>query len=106
MVDIICALLRWVPVLDHGRPSVSGSIRSVKMYSWAQCIVQRKIVLGKCTLCDPRGAGIWPLHPEHIPPPHLPEVPIGGSVISNLGPEWTGSYHTKEGFQVSEREWD
>jgi hypothetical protein len=23
--------------------------------------------------------------------------------ISNLGPEWTRSYHTKEGFQVSER---
>jgi hypothetical protein len=24
--------------------------------------------------------------------------------ISNLGPEWTRSYHTKEVFQVSERE--
>ncbi len=25
--------------------------------------------------------------------------------MSNLGPRWTGSYHTKEGFQVSKREW-
>jgi hypothetical protein len=25
--------------------------------------------------------------------------------MSNLRPSWTGSYHTKEGFQVSKREW-
>ncbi len=31
-------------VLDHERPRISGSIRSIKMYSWAQCIVKRKIV--------------------------------------------------------------
>jgi hypothetical protein len=24
--------------------------------------------------------------------------------MSNLGPRWTGSYHAKEGFQVSKRE--
>jgi hypothetical protein len=24
--------------------------------------------------------------------------------MSNLGPRWTGSYHVKEGFQVSKRE--
>jgi hypothetical protein len=24
--------------------------------------------------------------------------------MSNLGPRWTGSYHAKEGFQVSERD--
>jgi hypothetical protein len=28
----------------------------------------------------------------------------GGQFTSNLGPRWTGSYHVKEGFQVSERE--
>jgi hypothetical protein len=28
----------------------------------------------------------------------------GGHFTSNLGPRWTGSYHAKEGFQVSERE--
>jgi hypothetical protein len=29
----------------------------------------------------------------------------GDQFTSNLGPGWTGSYHTKEGFQVSKREW-
>jgi hypothetical protein len=28
----------------------------------------------------------------------------GGQFTSNLGPRWTGSYHIKEGFQVSKRE--
>jgi hypothetical protein len=27
----------------------------------------------------------------------------GGQFTSNLGPRWTGSYHVKEGFQVSKR---
>ncbi len=27
----------------------------------------------------------------------------GGQFTSNLGPSWTGSYHDKEGFQVSKR---
>ncbi len=30
----------------------------------------------------------------------------GDQFTSNLGPRWTGSYHTKEGFQVSKREWE
>jgi hypothetical protein len=25
--------------------------------------------------------------------------------MSNLGPRWMGSYHAKEGFQVSKSEW-
>jgi hypothetical protein len=29
----------------------------------------------------------------------------GDQFTSNLGPKWTGSYHAKEGFQVSKREW-
>ncbi len=28
----------------------------------------------------------------------------GGQFTSNLGPRWTGSYHDKEGFQVSKTE--
>jgi hypothetical protein len=28
----------------------------------------------------------------------------GGQITSNLGPRCTGSYHAKEGFQVSKRE--
>ncbi len=27
----------------------------------------------------------------------------GGQFASDLGPRWTGSYHGKEGFQVSKR---
>ncbi len=27
----------------------------------------------------------------------------GGQFTSNLGPRWTGSYHAKEGFQVTKR---
>ncbi len=29
----------------------------------------------------------------------------GDQFTSNLGPRWTGSYHAKEGFQVSKGEW-
>jgi hypothetical protein len=29
----------------------------------------------------------------------------GDQFTSNLGPRWTGSYHIKEGFQVSKRKW-
>jgi hypothetical protein len=30
----------------------------------------------------------------------------GGQFTSNLRLRWTGSYHAKEGFQVSKREWE
>ncbi len=51
---------------------------------------------------------------QDLAPPPLSTYPLpiylryllGAQFISNLGLEWTGSYHTKEGFQVSEREWD
>jgi hypothetical protein len=29
---------------------------------------------------------------------------VGGQFTSNLGPRWMGSFHAKEGFQVSKRE--
>jgi hypothetical protein len=29
----------------------------------------------------------------------------GDQFTSNLGPRWTGSYHSKEGFQVSKGKW-
>ncbi len=29
----------------------------------------------------------------------------GGQFTSNLRPRWTGSYHVKEGFQVSKGKW-
>ncbi len=37
------------------------------------------------------------------PPPHLPEVSIGGSVYQQPGTKVDGSCHSKEGFQVSEK---
>jgi hypothetical protein len=38
------------PVLDHGRPSISDSIRSIKMYSWAQCTMQEGLVCSRDVL--------------------------------------------------------
>ncbi len=67
------------------------------MYTWAQCTVQKRL------LCSGDVPCVAPLHLEHIPPPHLPGV-LGAQFTSNLGPGWTGSYHTKEGFQVSKRD--
>jgi hypothetical protein len=29
----------------------------------------------------------------------------GDQFTNNLGPRWTGSYHSKEGFQVSKGKW-
>jgi hypothetical protein len=52
---------------------------------------------------DPRGAGIGPPPLWGHPFPIYLRYLLGAQFISNLGPEWTGSYHTKEGFQVSER---
>jgi hypothetical protein len=74
-------------VLDFGRPNKSGSIRSIKMYSWAQCTMQEGLVCSRDILW---GAGIWPPRPEVLrestyPPPYLPEVPIGGSVYQQPG---------------------
>ncbi len=87
-----------VSVLDHGRPSISGSIRSIKMYSWAQCTMQERLVCSRdvpWVAQEEQGSG--PFHPEHIPPPHLPGI-LGAQFTSNLGPGWTGSHHTKGGF--------
>jgi hypothetical protein len=56
-------------VLDHGRPSISGPIRSIKMYSWAQCTVQERLGCSgdvPCVAQEEQGFG--PLHPEHLPP--------------------------------------
>jgi hypothetical protein len=60
------------------------------------------VVLVRCMLVreSPRGSGFW-----------NGEGMKGGwkwedQFTSNLGTRWTGSYHTKEGFQVSKREWE
>ncbi len=46
---------------------------------------------------NPRGLGFW--NGEGI----VRGWKRGDQFTSNLGPGWTGSYHSKEGFQVSKR---
>jgi hypothetical protein len=50
-----------------------------------------------------RGAGIGPPPLWAHPFPIYLRYLLRAQFISNLRPEWTRSYHTKEGFQVSER---
>jgi hypothetical protein len=52
---------------------------------------------------NPRGAGIGPPPLSAHPFPIYLKYLLRAQFISNLGPEWTGSHHSKEGFQVSER---
>jgi hypothetical protein len=99
--------LHIISVLDYGRPSISGSIRSIKMYSWAQCNVQKGLLCSgdvPCVTQEEQGFG--PSTLSTYPLPIYLRYLLGAQFISNLGPGWTGSYHTKEGFQVSKREWD
>jgi hypothetical protein len=56
-------------VSDRERPNVSGPIRSIKMYSYAQCTVQERLVCSgdvPCLAHMEQGSG--PLHPEHLHP--------------------------------------
>jgi hypothetical protein len=58
-----------ITVSDSERPDVSGSIRSIRMYSCAQCTVQEGLVCSgdvPCVAQEEQGFG--PLHPEHLPP--------------------------------------
>ncbi len=51
---------RVIFVPDHGRPSISGPIRSIKMYSWAQCTVQKRLVCSgdiPCVAQEEQGFG-------------------------------------------------
>ncbi len=72
------------------RSSVSGSIRSIKMYSCAQCAMQEKSVCCRdvpCLAHMEQGPG--PLHLKHLPPFDLPgywglSLPIA---LNKDGPE-------------------
>jgi hypothetical protein len=57
-------------VSDSERPDVSGgSIRSIRMYSCAQCTVQEGLVCSGDVPCVAQEEqGFDPLHPEHLPP--------------------------------------
>jgi hypothetical protein len=58
-----------VGVSDRERSDVSSPIRFIKMYSYAQCTMQERIVCCRdvpCLAQMEQGSG--PLHPEHLPP--------------------------------------
>jgi hypothetical protein len=56
-------------VSDSERPEISGSIRSIKMYSYAQSTVQERLVCSgdvPCLAQEEQGSG--PLHPDYLTP--------------------------------------
>ncbi len=74
------------------------------MYSWAQCTMQERLVCSRdvpWVAQEERGFGPSTLSTYPFP---IYLGAVGTQFTSNLGPRWTGSYHAKEGFQVSERE--
>ncbi len=74
-------------VTDIGRSDVSSPIRSIKMYSYAQCTMQERSVYPAWPIWS------WDLAPSTLstyPPPHLPGV-MGTQFTSSLqeGLTWT-----------------
>jgi hypothetical protein len=70
-------------VKDSDRPGISSPVRSIKMYSYAQCTVQQELVCGGDVPCLAHmEQGSSPLHPEH-----LPSLPLGWVVET----QFTGS---------------
>jgi hypothetical protein len=56
------------------KSDVSGPIRSIKMCSFVQCAMQRKSVYCGAMACLAQmEQGPITLHPEHLPPPPLPD---------------------------------
>ncbi len=85
---------RIILVSDSGRPDISSPIRSIKMYSYAQCTVQERLVCCGDVPCLP----IWSrdLAPSTLstyPPFYLPGV---------MGTQFTGSL--QDGW-ISTVEW-
>jgi hypothetical protein len=57
-----------VTVSDRERPNVSGPLRSIKIYSYAQCTVQERLVCcGDVPCLAHMEQGSGPLHSEHPP---------------------------------------
>ncbi len=81
--------LRKSTVSDRERSDVSGSIRSIRMYSYAQSTMQERLVCCRdvpCLVHMEQGSG--PLHLSTFPPPYLPEV-MGTKSTSSLQQGWT-----------------
>jgi hypothetical protein len=72
--------------------SVGGSVPDLASRIRDVVLIRRIFSSGK-----PRGVGIWDGEGMGR------GWKGGGKFTSNLGPRWTGSYHDKEGFQVSKR---
>jgi hypothetical protein len=62
-----------------------------------------KLCSGNVPCVTQEEQGFGPSTLSTYPFPIYLRYPLRAQFISNLGPEWTRSYHTKEGFQVSER---
>jgi hypothetical protein len=80
-------------VLDHGRPSISGLIRSTKMYSYAQCTVQERLVCsGDVPFVAQEEQGFppspWGAQREHLPPSPSTWV-VGTQFTGSLQEGWT-----------------
>jgi hypothetical protein len=57
-----------IAVSDRERPNVSGPIRSIKMYSYAQCTMQERLVCcGDVSGLAHMEQGSGTLHSEHLP---------------------------------------
>ncbi len=68
-VHFILRYLNILSVSDRERPDVSGPIRSIKMYSYAQCTMQERSVCCRDVPCLAHmELGSGPFHPEHLPP--------------------------------------
>ncbi len=75
-------------VSDSERPDISGPIQSIKMYSYAQCTVQERLVCSGDVSC----LAIWSrdLAPSTLstyPPPCLPGV-VGTQFTGSLQEGW------------------
>jgi hypothetical protein len=109
---IIIGSLIWKEII-HAEERFTGyrSTCTVVQYTWEDIILTlhsvpdhasriRDVVLVRHIFSsgNPRGSGIWNGK-------GMGRGWKGGDQFtSNLGPRWTGSYHAKEGFQVSKRE--
>jgi hypothetical protein len=86
---VFCNLKEEVPISNRKKSGVSGSIRSINMYSCAQCAMQEKSVCCRDVPClAPMEPGPDPLHPEHLPP-SLSAWVLGTQSTSSSQQGWT-----------------
>jgi hypothetical protein len=75
-------------VSDGERPNISSPIRNIKMYSYAQCTVQERLVCSgdvPCLAQEEQGSG--PSTLSTYPPPYLPGV-VGTQFTGSLQEGW------------------